>query len=985
MSESLPLVQAFGLEGAEQGVRAAAPRSRTTPPSRPDATNDAPRSLAVSRTFRRPSDVAPLTRFADQSISFWPSAGSSQAATLGAPIVLISEPDENPLGRFPRRVPSREALTQELGSNRACWAFYRDRDAQGRALDRPTLELLVGDVVVRATRIDDEGGGARLWLDRETGIEFASSRVRALVIGRGRAIAHEGVQLMTSEELAELARTGGAGASAESWASGAFVERLVEALESRPQPAGRRPARWRTPREEEILARLADYTDVEYELEAAPERQGRALTARNVRRRVLDELGEGRHPFLTRLVAGIHPALVVPRATPRPALDARLLPAQAAALRLGTSTLDYALILGPPGTGKTTVIADCARRFVARGERVLIATHSEAALDAVFEQLAGRGGPSCARIGKELTGSAPPPASPPNAASTRLAARGAASLAQLQELVRWLDRAEVALPQLTQIAARIAECRAALDQARLHAASARRSRDGLLAQQAAAKRRSNEAEQRKSSLAARRVIGPRAAELGWWRWLLLPVTWLRLVIAVRQARQARARVALLGERARAAETQLTEIERHTGTIAGLIERYQSERAAVLAPTPALGRRLGVRDELLPSELPAAAAWLGDQVERARRLLHGVASFREALLSSRPSELTRLSLGLADVVGGTCAELAATPAASGTPFDVVIIDEAAQLPLHHSMVPLSLAPKCILVGDPAGLAPALDQRTASRLETRGIEDAVFWRTSWFESLWAAAPDSHKVMLCAQFGGPAVVRDYVSAQFYAAKLQAAPGVAEPAPLLSVSTSGLLFIDTSSSSERFEQVRQLDDGRELIDNPLETRLIGSVLSRAVREHPELLDDPAGIGIVVAREGHVERVRSALERLVQRKLLPRPRLRLDELVGSVEAFQSRRRQLIIFALTRSNRAGKVGGWSEVRRLNAALTRAGRQLVVIGDSSTLARLPELSTSPDAEFKRLLRALVEHSRRRGQLMTVQEWLRQENTQQASAP
>src|SRR5690349_11798980 len=181
----MPLFRAFGHEGAEQGVRVAAPRSRNAPPSRPDAANDAPLSLVVSRTYRRASDVAPLTRFADQSISFWPAPGSTRAATLGAPIVLLSELDESPLGRFPRRAPSLETLLQELGANRACWASYRDRDAQGRALDRPTLELLVGDLIVRATRIDDEGV-ARLWLDREIGIEFASSRARTLLIGRGR-------------------------------------------------------------------------------------------------------------------------------------------------------------------------------------------------------------------------------------------------------------------------------------------------------------------------------------------------------------------------------------------------------------------------------------------------------------------------------------------------------------------------------------------------------------------------------------------------------------------------------------------------------------------------------------------------------------------------------------------------------------------------------------------------------------------------------
>ena len=64
---------------------------------------------------------------------------------------------------------------------------------------------------------------------------------------------------------------------------------------------------------------------------------------------------------------------------------------------------------------------------------------------------------------------------------------------------------------------------------------------------------------------------------------------------------------------------------------------------------------------------------------------------------------------------------------------------------------------------------------------------------------------------------------------------------------------------------------------------------------------------------------------------------------INSIDAFQGREKDVVILSMVRSNPEGLVGFLGEMRRINVAMTRAKKQLVIIGDSETLSRDPELS------------------------------------------
>lgn len=59
---------------------------------------------------------------------------------------------------------------------------------------------------------------------------------------------------------------------------------------------------------------------------------------------------------------------------------------------------------------------------------------------------------------------------------------------------------------------------------------------------------------------------------------------------------------------------------------------------------------------------------------------------------------------------------------------------------------------------------------------------------------------------------------------------------------------------------------------------------------------------------------------------------------IDTVDGFQGREKEVVLISFVRSNDSGAIGFLSDWRRLNVALTRARRKIILVGDASTLTR-----------------------------------------------
>lgn len=94
---------------------------------------------------------------------------------------------------------------------------------------------------------------------------------------------------------------------------------------------------------------------------------------------ILRDMLSDKHQVLKSILFGTH----------RPAqyrhvdetISPKLNSSQKEAIKKALGTQDFHLILGPPGTGKTTIISELCEKFVARGQRVLLASWMNVAID----------------------------------------------------------------------------------------------------------------------------------------------------------------------------------------------------------------------------------------------------------------------------------------------------------------------------------------------------------------------------------------------------------------------------------------------------------------------------------------------------------------------------------------------------------------------------------------------------------------------------
>lgn len=78
---------------------------------------------------------------------------------------------------------------------------------------------------------------------------------------------------------------------------------------------------------------------------------------------------------------------------------------------------------------------------------------------------------------------------------------------------------------------------------------------------------------------------------------------------------------------------------------------------------------------------------------------------------------------------------------------------------------------------------------------------------------------------------------------------------------------------------------------------------------------------------------------------------------VNSIDGFQGREADIVVFGTTRCNVHAEIGFLKDMRRLNVVLTRARSALIIVGDKSTLTG-GDLAEEPTRVWRRLLKSLT---------------------------
>ncbi len=271
---------------------------------------------------------------------------------------------------------------------------------------------------------------------------------------------------------------------------------------------------------------------------------------------------------------------------------------------------------------------------------------------------------------------------------------------------------------------------------------------------------------------------------------------------------------------------------------------------------------------------------------------------------------------ADVVLVTHGGIAKTLAKKA--FDLLIMDEASQATEPLSWIPITQAKKVVFAGDSLQLPPTIYSEAAKK-QGLGI--------TLFERLQGIVPKNGQTLLRVQYRMHETIMGFSSQQFYEGKLVAdesvrahtieeLPGI-QPSTL---TTKPLMFIDTAGSGYE-EAWNELLESRE---NEGEARL-------ALYLYQQLRD--AG---VPAKSMAMLTPYVAQSRLL--KSLAGSEVGIE--IGSIDGYQGREKEAIILSLVRSNDKGEVGFLGDTRRMNVGMTRARRLLIVLGDSTTLARHP---------------------------------------------
>jgi ATP-dependent RNA/DNA helicase IGHMBP2 len=251
------------------------------------------------------------------------------------------------------------------------------------------------------------------------------------------------------------------------------------------------------------------------------------------------------------------------------------------------------------------------------------------------------------------------------------------------------------------------------------------------------------------------------------------------------------------------------------------------------------------------------------------------------------------------------------------FRTVFIDEAAQALEPASWIPILKAQRVIFAGDHFQLPPTIKSFEAGK---QGLSVTLFEK--------AIDRNNADVMLKTQYRMNEAIMNFSSRKFYQNGLIAHPSVANG--ILTEDEPPMEFIDTAGCgfNEQIDKETLSSFNKEEV-NLLFTHFTGLINKITPKK---IIEEKIKIGIISPYKAQVGQLNEAYDEREEYKSFAHL-----VSIDTIDAFQGQERDIIYISLVRSNDSGEIGFLGDIRRMNVAMTRAKRKLVMIGDSATLA------------------------------------------------
>ena len=255
--------------------------------------------------------------------------------------------------------------------------------------------------------------------------------------------------------------------------------------------------------------------------------------------------------------------------------------------------------------------------------------------------------------------------------------------------------------------------------------------------------------------------------------------------------------------------------------------------------------------------------------------------------------------------------------TGMKFGTLFIDEAAQALEAACWIAIRKAHRVVLAGDHRQLPPTIKSPEAMH---GGLDKTL---------MQYIVENKPKVvsLLTVQYRMCDTIMQFPNREFYNGQLTSAP---------EVKYRGILDWDTAVEWVESDESGETEAGLSRV-NVAEAQLTLATLQRYFEKigKDRLLEERVDVGIISPYKGQV----ALLRRLLKQDKYWKP-FRSLITVNTVDGFQGQERDVIVISLVRSNEQGDIGFLRDLRRMNVAITRARMKLILIGNRSTLCKMP---------------------------------------------